>query len=817
MPVFLNSFFIFVFFALLASFAHANETWRFLPCFGKDIRGIESHITADGHFYSEMPLQVTRLLTGDFGLQESHRPLVAWHRVEFPHREFMELMPTRRVFGWYGCEFNLPSELMGMDILVDLGIIDDSDETFVNGVKVGGMGRIPDGSAWQSDRLYRVQANLLKPSRNFMAVHVSSIWGLGGIVGPPVLKAAFMPADAHCEVAFAAEGIKEIDYMNNAISSEKALSMVIGDRPKWQNYAMPWRGYASWKERCHYAVFKITFDLKENEWTSRLISSPVVVDMGPIFDVAAFYLNGKRISLLGRFPEVNAPAFTETAERGRFVVKPCQWKADGSNEIIAVLYRERGVGGLPNIPGVLLANPLDALDYNRNSITSAFGVLLQTGRREDAKKLLEQMRCLSVADNSWRLSHLAHLAYLEWLDGGRRDKAPLEQVLAAMAGLFGKLPNESPRQSAMQAFCHILRLAEKDEKVMTIVRKYFPSFDKTCRLLPPDRTTQGDWPLFYGNIQTILPAYGKLSEFVHPHGGKNLYMVETSDSNDMPRRWQPRAAAFVAVTHAHIMPASQYPGEWESTKWLEEYWRTGRLFPGVRIRRASWWDDHGEMHPFDDSGPDLTTSLGRVLERGQMLSLHVSDFDWCRTLHPRQQSIIITDTSGRLLNACWSGKSDMGVYERFVFAEDTKVRFKVMKHRSACVALSGVFIDAPGVVMGNGQAVSTTHPVAMMAKEALSLVAEAEQMHSMPSVIAEYRARLSKMKEFNDVVWLAQHLAVSRGIHNVWLALAAGRLMELKGENPDERRRKAMRTVAELCDFNARVPFKGIFLHIADE
>ncbi len=309
--------FIAVVFSLSSGVSHAREAWRLLPCFGKHVRGIERHAAADGHFYSEVPEQARPLLSEDGGLDERQRELVGWHAVEFPHREFMELMPARRSFGWYGCEFDVPPELCGMDVIVDLGIIDDSDETFVNGTKVGCMGRVPDGSAWHSDRLYRVQGHLLNRYFNYMVVHVWSLWGLGGIVGPAVLKAALAPQDAQWEVAFVPDGGGVGGGLNAADTTEKALdSLVCGGPLEWTRGTIPWKGYASWKEGCSHAVFRMTFDLKDHEGTPRTFTSPVVVDMGPVFDVAAFYLNGRRAGRLGRFPEDGVEAFTEAAERG---------------------------------------------------------------------------------------------------------------------------------------------------------------------------------------------------------------------------------------------------------------------------------------------------------------------------------------------------------------------------------------------------------------------------------------------------------------------------------------------------------------------
>ena len=142
-----------------------------------------------------------------------------WHTVAFPHRDFMRLMPEEKVFGWYGCEFDVPKSLGGMDMLADLGIIDDSDETFVNGALIGATGRVPNGSAWQTDRLYRIPSQRLTPFYNYMAVHVWSLWGLGGIVGPPVLKAAILPQNAQWDVAFVDDRNVPKDGINAAAAS----------------------------------------------------------------------------------------------------------------------------------------------------------------------------------------------------------------------------------------------------------------------------------------------------------------------------------------------------------------------------------------------------------------------------------------------------------------------------------------------------------------------------------------------------------------------------------------------------------------------
>ncbi|MBQ6472397.1 MAG: hypothetical protein IJJ33_10465, partial [Victivallales bacterium] len=146
----------------------AMEEWYFLPNFGKDIRGIERMESALG-FPSRLSEVANALLAPGGGLSEQERKLVKWHPATFPHQDFVGMMPGRKVFGWYACVFDVPENKANQDLLVDLGLIDDADECYLNGQRIGGMGRVPGGSAWQSDRLYRVPAEKVRQTGNYLA------------------------------------------------------------------------------------------------------------------------------------------------------------------------------------------------------------------------------------------------------------------------------------------------------------------------------------------------------------------------------------------------------------------------------------------------------------------------------------------------------------------------------------------------------------------------------------------------------------------------------------------------------------------------
>lgn len=81
-----------------------------------------------------------------------------------------------------------------------------------------------------------------------------------------------------------------------------------------------------------------------------------------------------------------------------------------------------------------------------------------------------------------------------------------------------------------------------------------------------------------------------------------------------------------------------------------------------------------------------------------MLSFYCLDFDWYRTRHPRQQSVLIVDEEHRVLNAAWTGTFGDGVYERFAVTGPLRLTARFFKHRSACVAVSALFLDPPAAL-----------------------------------------------------------------------------------------------------------------------
>jgi LPXTG-motif cell wall-anchored protein len=92
-------------------------------------------------------------------------------------------------FGWYRLDFDLPAGASGANLVASLGFLDDVDEAFLNGVKIGGSGVMPPNakSQWFEKRLYPIPAAAPNfGGENTLAVRLYDMSGGGGWYQGPV-------------------------------------------------------------------------------------------------------------------------------------------------------------------------------------------------------------------------------------------------------------------------------------------------------------------------------------------------------------------------------------------------------------------------------------------------------------------------------------------------------------------------------------------------------------------------------------------------------------------------------------------------------
>lgn len=92
---------------------------------------------------------------------------------------------------WYRKRFALPESLKGEELYLVLGKIDDYDEVYLNGHKIGsveeldGYSRFQRSNAWSLYRIYKIPSNYLR-SKNLLSVQVEDVFEFGGIYEGPV-------------------------------------------------------------------------------------------------------------------------------------------------------------------------------------------------------------------------------------------------------------------------------------------------------------------------------------------------------------------------------------------------------------------------------------------------------------------------------------------------------------------------------------------------------------------------------------------------------------------------------------------------------
>ena len=107
------------------------------------------------------------------------------------------------VFGWYRRRVDIPAAYKGQDVIFLLGKVDDVDEAFVNGVRIGGSGTFPPHyqTAYFVERAYTVPASLLRyDGTDVLAVRVFDGPGSGGIIDAPAMtgeRVRVGPFDTH--------------------------------------------------------------------------------------------------------------------------------------------------------------------------------------------------------------------------------------------------------------------------------------------------------------------------------------------------------------------------------------------------------------------------------------------------------------------------------------------------------------------------------------------------------------------------------------------------------------------------------------------
>lgn len=229
-------------------------------------------------------------------------------------------------YAWYRKKITVPQYLSEREVYLELGYIDDVDEVFVNGVKIGQSGSFPPNflTAYSASRSYRIPASVISfGSENTLAVRVYDSHLEGGIVRGNV-KLVFGIPDVIPDIEL--NGYWHFNTGKDPIAGAKQI-LVPG---AWEN-----QGFYNYDG---YAVYSKVIELPE-----KLLTHKLILMAGRIDDYDRLFINGQFIAETGDYlGKKNTDMFNEF--RNYFipdgVLKP------GKNLIVLKIFDRGGKGGL---------------------------------------------------------------------------------------------------------------------------------------------------------------------------------------------------------------------------------------------------------------------------------------------------------------------------------------------------------------------------------------------------------------------------------------------------------------------------------------
>ncbi len=124
-----------------------------------------------------------------------------WQSVTLPDNwEHHSDYTAENVYGWFRRQLEIPADCQGRDFDLLLGQIDDVDEVFLNGQRIGSTGSFPPNyqTAYSTYRRYRISADQIRgDGSDLLAVRVFDGNGNGGILAPGTPSFRIGPFDPH--------------------------------------------------------------------------------------------------------------------------------------------------------------------------------------------------------------------------------------------------------------------------------------------------------------------------------------------------------------------------------------------------------------------------------------------------------------------------------------------------------------------------------------------------------------------------------------------------------------------------------------------
>ena len=230
-------------------------------------------------------------------------------------------------YAWYRTQFYWSGENANRTAYIVLSFVDDVDEVFLNGEKIGFTGSFPPDfqSGWNAMRKYYLPKDLLKVNQNnSIAVRIYDAELSGGILPGP------HPVGIYADVEAMNLNVNLAGTWKFRFGDNESWKDPVTDESSWRNIIVPsfWEGqYADYDG---FAWYRKSFDLPEN-----LSGKELVLCLGKIDDIDEVYVNGRLIGSTGSMKKGKIKFDKEYQYfRGYYIPRDMELKPKGN--VIAV-------------------------------------------------------------------------------------------------------------------------------------------------------------------------------------------------------------------------------------------------------------------------------------------------------------------------------------------------------------------------------------------------------------------------------------------------------------------------------------------------
>lgn len=249
----------------------------------------------------------------------------SWDNIKVPARWEEEGYQGYNGYAWYRKFFNVPSSFQNRNLYLELGYVDDVDEVYFNGRKIGGSGSFPPyfNTAYNSFRKYRVPVTLVNfNGENLIAVRTYDAQLEGGIVRGDVKLIA-------SDIAI----VPDVDLsgywsFNTARNPDNPVEILVPGQ--WEN-----QGFYNYDGM---ALYSKIIDLP-----ARYAKEKMIFLAGRIDDDDQLFINGE---LIGETGDIERSMNTDMHREYRNYFIPDGILKPGSNAIQIKVRDRQGEGGI---------------------------------------------------------------------------------------------------------------------------------------------------------------------------------------------------------------------------------------------------------------------------------------------------------------------------------------------------------------------------------------------------------------------------------------------------------------------------------------